>query len=64
MYRYFLFAGKKSTDFTSWLSGYNFEKNDYNGYLNNFELFHFELYKTNLADQKKFRLNEISKIES
>ena len=52
-------------DFTSWFSPYDFEKNDtiiWNilsiGESNSIEI----MDKTNLTDQAKFKLNEISKI--
>ena len=49
----FILAGKKLTDFMNLFSPHDFEKNDVMN----------EIDRTNLTDQKKFRLNEISKIE-
>ena len=56
----FMLAGKKLTDFTNLLSPHGFEKND--------EIFCViskvnEIDKTDLTNQAKFRLHEISKIE-
>ena len=49
----FMLAGKKLTDFMNLFSPHDFEKNDVMN----------EIDRTNLTDQTKFRLNEISKIE-
>ena len=58
----FIFAGKKLTDFTNLFSSYDFQKT----WHYNFELFQRwnETDKTNLTDQTKFWLTEISKIEN
>ena len=66
-------AGKKLTDFTSLFSPYDFEKND-NIILSYFKEFwvlsnmnecsSIEIDKTNLTDQTKYRLNEITIIEN
>ena len=60
-----MFAGKTLIDFTSWFSPYDFEKNDtiiWNilsiSESNSIEI----MDKTNLTNQAKFKLNEISKI--
>ena len=58
----FIFADKKLTDFTNLFSSYDFQKT----WHYNFELFQRwnETDKTNLTDQTKFWLTEISKIEN
>ena len=57
----FMLAGKKLTDFTNLFSPYDFEKND-RTILNYFK--DDEIDKTNLTDQTKIRLNEITEIEN
>ena len=57
----FTLAGKKLTDFTDLSSPYNFDKNG-NIILSILNM--NEIDKTNLADQTKFRLNEINRIEN
>ena len=57
----FMLAGKKLTDFTNLFSPYDFEKND-RTILNYFK--DDENDKTNLTDQTKIRLNEITEIEN
>ena len=58
----FMLAGKKLTDFTSLFSPYDFKKNDY--IILRVILKMNKIDKTNLTDQTKFRLNEISKIKN
>ena len=55
----FMLAGKKFTNFTNLFSLYGFEKNG-NIILSYLKM--NEIDKRNLTDQRKFRLNEISKI--
>ena len=57
----FTLAGKKLTDVTDLSSPYNFDKNG-NIILSILNM--NETDKTNLADQTKFRLNEINRIEN
>ena len=57
----FMLAGKKLTDFTSLFSPYDFKKNDDIIWV---ILKMNEIDKTNLTDQTKFRINEISNIEN
>ena len=52
-------AGKKLTDFTSFFSPYDFEENDSIIFILKMN----KIDKTNLKDQTKYRLNEITKIE-
>ena len=63
----FILAGKKLTDFTNMFSPHDFEKND------NIILSYFKMNesnsieaidRTNLTNQTKFRLDEMSKIEN
>ena len=63
----FILAGKKLTDFTNLFSPHDFEKND------NIILSYFKMNesnsieaidRTNLTNQTKFRLDEMSKIEN
>ena len=63
----FILAGKKLTDFTNMFSPHDFEKN------NNIILSYFKMNesnsieaidRTNLTNQTKFRLDEMSKIEN
>ena len=60
----FKLAGKKLTDYTILFSPYNFRKND------NIILSYFKsnsiraIHKTDLSEQTKFQLDEISKIEN
>ena len=55
-----MLAGKKMTDFTNLFSPYDFEKND-RTILSYFR--DDEIDKTNLTDQTKIRLNEITEID-
>ena len=55
----FMVAGKKLTDFTSFFSPYDFEENDSIIFILKMN----KIDKTNLKDQTKYRLNEITKIE-
>ena len=57
----FMLAGKKMTDFTNLFFPYDFEKND-RTILSYFK--DDEIDKTNLTDQTKIRLNEITEIEN
>ena len=57
----FMFAGKILVDFSSLFSHYDFENND--SIILSISKMN-ETDKTNLTDQTKFRLNEISKIEN
>ena len=52
-------AGKKLTDFTSFFSPYDFGENDSIIFILKMN----KIDKTNLKDQTKYRLNEITKIE-
>ena len=54
-----MLAGKKLTDFTNFFSLHNFKKND-DIILNYIET----IDRTNLTEQTKIRLDEISKIEN
>ena len=61
-----MLAGKKLTDFTGLFSPYGFEEND-GIILSSFKLNEcnsIEIHKTNLTDQTKYRLNEITKTEN
>ena len=61
-----MLAGKKLTDFTGLFSPYGFEEND-GIILSSFKLNEcnsVEIHKTNLTDQTKYRLNEITKTEN
>ena len=63
----FILAGKKLTDFTNMFSPHDFEKND-NIILSYFKMnesnFIEAIDRTNLTNQTKFRLDEMSKIEN
>ena len=58
----FILAGKKFSDFTSLFSPHYSEKND-NIILSYFKN-EWKIDRTNLTNQTKFRLNEITKIEN
>ena len=62
----FMLAGKKLTDFISLFSPYDFQKNGdiILSYFKVNECNFIELNKTNLTDQTKYRLNEITEIEN
>ena len=61
-----MLAGKKLTDFTNLFSPYDFKKNDdiIPSYFMNESNSIEAIDKTNLTQQTKFRLDEISKIEN
>ena len=68
----FMLAGKKLTDYTNLFSPYDFKKNDNiilsyakMNKINSIECNSIEtIYKTDLSEQTKFQLDEISKIEN
>ena len=62
----FMLAGKKLTDFISLFSPYDFQKNGdiILSYFKVNECNFIEFNKTNLTDQTKYRLNEITEIEN
>ena len=57
-----MLAGKKLTDFTSLFSPHYLKKWRYNSEL--LQRWMNEIDKTNLTDQTKYRLNEITKTEN
>ena len=59
-----MLAGKKLADYTSLLSPHDFKKNDHIISMINKSNSIEAIDKTNLTNQTKFRLDEISKIEN